>query len=295
MIDELPRMASVNHQSSFPPPFRPPPSTAYNTGMSNDLSIILNQWQFDPETVLVRTVPGDDGRGKIQLRVDLGILQMEMDGRPDGFRPEGAESWLDYYEQRQQTHDETHPDSAPFGLNEEDCIRLWREGMQYYHRYLSFWHLELYESCARDTARNLRLFAFVRAHALDERHKLQFDQWRPYVLMMHTRAVATPMLQQRLYAEGLRAIEAGIDGIREFLDEYGQNDRAEECVELVSLERWREEILSKEERAAAARPKSMAEILRRQLDAAIAAEEFEEASRLRDQMRKLGNEAGRTE
>jgi hypothetical protein len=263
--------------------------------MSNDLSQILGEWQFDPESVLVRIVPGNDGRSKVQLRVDLGILQMEMDGRPDGLRPEGCESWLDYYEHQQQARDEVHLDSAPFLLSEADCIRLWREGMQYYHRYLSFWHLELYELCARDTARNLRLFSFVRAHVQDDRQKLQFDQWRPYVLMMHTRAVGTPLLQQRLYDEGLRVIEAGIEGIREFLDEYNQSHRAEECVELVSLERWRDEILSKEERAAAARPKSTAEILRRQLDAAVAAEEFEEAARLRDQIRKLSGEAGRTE
>ena len=284
------RLVRSAFTSSSPSPFRLPPSDAYNAGMSNDLSRILGQWRFDPDSVLVRTIPGDDGRSKIQLRVDLGILQMEMDGRPDGLRPEGFESWLDYYERQQQAHDEVHPDSVPFLLSEEDCIRLWREGMQYYHRYLSFWHLELYELCARDTTRNLRLFSFVRAHAQDDRHKLQFDQWRPYVLMMHTRAVATPMLQQRLYEEGLRVIDAGIEGIREFLDEYNQSHRAEECVELVSLERWREEILSKEERAAAARPKSTAEILRRQLEAAIAAEEFEQAARLRDQIRKLSTE-----
>ena len=185
----------------------------------------------------MRIIPGDDGRGKIQLRVDLGILQMEMNGRPDGERPEGFESWLDYYEYMQQAHDETHPDSAAFQLSEEDCLRLWREAVQYYHRYLSFWHLELFELCARDTARNLRLFAFVRAHASDDRHKLQFDQWRPYALMMHARAVATPLVQQRLYEEGLRAIEAGIEAIREFLDDYEQSHRAEECVELVSLEK----------------------------------------------------------
>ena len=263
---------------------------AYNSGMSNDLTRLLNDWQFQPDDVLVRIVPGDDGRGKIQLRVDLGILQMEMDGRPDGVRPEGVDSWLDYYERQQQSHDEVNPDAAPFWLSEQDCLRLWREGIQYYHRYLSFWHLELYELCARDTARNLRLFAFVRAHARDERHKLQFDQWRPYVLMMHTRAVATPLLQQRLYDDGLRVIEAGIDAIREFLDEYNQSERAAECAELVSLERWRDEILSKEQRAAAARPQSTADLLRRQLEAAIAAEEFEEAARLRDQIRKLSSE-----
>jgi hypothetical protein len=271
------------------PAFHLPPSSSfpYNAGMSNDLSKILADWPFRPDDVLVRIVPGDDGLGKVQLRVDLGILQMEMNGRPDGQQPEGFESWLDYYEHAQQSHDEKHPDSAAFLLTEEDCLKLWREAVQYYHRYLSFWHLELYELCARDTARNLRLFEFVRSHASDDRHKLQFDQWRPYALMMHARSVATPLVEQRLYDEGLRAIEAGIEGIREFLEDYDQTARAEECVELVSLERWREEILSKENRAAAARPKSAIQILRKKLDAAIAAEEFEEAARLRDEIRKL--------
>ncbi len=257
--------------------------------MSNDVTQLLNQWPFHPDVVLVRVISGDDGRSKVQLRVDLGLLQMEMDGRPDGSRLEGFESWLECYEHRQQRHDETHTDATPFLLGEDDCLELWREAVQYYHRYLSFWHLQMYELCARDTARNLRLFAFVRAHAADERHKRQFDQWRPYVLTMHTRAVATPLVQRQLFDEGLRVIEGGIDAIREFLDEYNQGHRAEECVELVSLERWRDEILGSQHRAAAARPKSPIEVLRGQLEAAVAAEEFEEAARLRDQIRKLSS------
>ena len=40
-----------------------------------------------------------------------------------------------------------------------------REGVQYYHRYLAAFHLQRYDLVARDTARNLRLFAFVVKHA----------------------------------------------------------------------------------------------------------------------------------
>jgi len=273
---------------------RQPPTIRLAPGihfMSNDLSQVLNDWKFDPDQMMVRVISADDGRKLIQLRVDLGVLQMEMDGRPDSLRPEGCDSWLDYYEQRCQFHEETHLESSPFLLTEEDCVRLMREGVQYYHRYLSFWHLEMYDLCVRDTERNLRLFAFVRAHTQDERQKLQFDQWRPYVLMMHARAVATPLLNQRKGEEAIRAIEAGIETIREFLDEYHQGHRAEECVELVSLERWRDDLLSMEEHWAAGRPKSAMQILRQRMEAAVAAEEFEEAARLRDQIRKLGEAA----
>ena len=106
---------------------------------------------------------------------------------------------------------------------------------------------------------------------------------------MHTRAVATPLVQQELFDDGLRVIEAGIDAIREFLDEYNQGHRAEECVELVSLERWRDELAGSQQRAAAKGPKSPIEVLRGQLQAAIAAEEFEDAARLRDEIRKLSD------
>jgi len=254
---------------------------------SKDLTKILQGWGYEPDEVTVRIIKGDDGRDKVQLRVDLGLLQMEMDGRPDGERPEGCTSWLEYYQQQQRAYDKTHPDSAAFQLKEEDCMRLWREGVQYYHRYLSFWHLDLYELCARDTQRNLQLFAFVCAHTQDERHKLQFDQWRPYVTMMHTRAVATPMIEQEQHREALKVIESGIDAVRDFLDQYEQSHRAEECVELASLERWRDEILAQEQAAEAARPKTPIETLREELQAAIAAEEFEEAASLRDKIRRI--------
>lgn len=105
--------------------------------------------------------------------------------------------------------------------------------------------------------------------------------------MMHARAVATPLLARKEHEEGLRVIESGIDAIRDFLDEYQQNHRAEECVELVSLERWREEILTHEEAAETARPENAIQMLRNKLRAAIAAEEFEEAARLRDEIRRI--------
>jgi hypothetical protein len=257
--------------------------------MSQDISKILRAWEFEPDQVLVRIIPGEDGQSKMQIRVDLGVMQMEMHGRPDGLRPENCESWLDFYEQKQREHDEEHPDDSPFELTADDCGLLWREGVQYYHRYLGFWHLDLFDLCARDTQRNLRLFAFVRTFVNDDRLKMQFDQWRPYVLMMHARAVGMLLLLRKQFAEAMKAIEAGIEAIREFLDEYDQGHRAEECVELVGLERWREELLAREEIAAVLRPTNKIQLLRQKLDVAVAAEEFEEAARLRDEIRRLSD------
>ena len=56
---------------------------------------LLDGWEFEPDQLQVRFITGDDGREKIQMRIDLGVIQMEIDGRPDGERPEGFESLLD--------------------------------------------------------------------------------------------------------------------------------------------------------------------------------------------------------
>ena len=56
--------------------------------MTLDITNALADWEFDPDDVTVRTIEGADGREKIQLRLDLGLMQMEVDGRPDGRRVE---------------------------------------------------------------------------------------------------------------------------------------------------------------------------------------------------------------
>jgi len=55
--------------------------------MSFDISHILEQWDYQPGQVAVRRFNGKDGVEKIQLRLDLGVLQMNSEGRPDGKRP----------------------------------------------------------------------------------------------------------------------------------------------------------------------------------------------------------------
>jgi hypothetical protein len=255
--------------------------------MSDDISKILEDWQYNPDAPTVRIIRGDDGREMVQLRIDLGLLQMAIDGRPDGQRPKGCESWLEYYRRRQERHDTAHPDSAPFQLDVEACRLLWSEGIQYYHRYVSFWHLKRFDLCARDTRRNLELFAFVREYGPGDRAKMQFDQWRPYVLMMHARAVATPLAELGQIAEALAPVESAIDEILDFLDQYGQSDHADESAELADLRRWREELLSRQSPDKEASEPADIEDLRRRLQEAVASEEFEEAARLRDAIRRM--------
>ncbi len=197
--------------------------------LSQDIQGILDGWEFEPEGLQVRIIIGDDGNEKIQMRIDLGLIQMEMDGRPDGQRPDGYSSLLDSYEAKAN---DALDSGATFSLTSDDCSLLMREGLQYYHRYLSAFHLERYELVERDTERNLRLFAFVARHAARQRDKIDFDQYRPYVQMMYTRARATQALKKSEHRAALKRIDEGIKAIRKFLAEYQQQESEEECSEL---------------------------------------------------------------
>lgn len=262
---------------------------ALGTNVSPNIDPILEDWQFRPDEITVRSIRADDGSERIQLRLDLGLLQMHIDGRPDGQRVNDCESWLEYHRQRQQEHDQANPDAARYLLEPEDCAELLREGVQYYHRYLSFWHLGRYELCARDTSRNLQLFKFVRNHAKNDRDKLQFDQWRPYVTMMHTRAVATPLVNLDQWEAAIGVIDSGIRGLEQFLVDYGQEEHADRLGELQFLRRWRKDVLTESGLDSDGEDDVLDPIeqLRNELDNAIADERYEEAAELRDRLRRL--------
>jgi hypothetical protein len=245
--------------------------------MSQDLRPILAGWDFEPERVNVRIITGDDGSEKIQMRIDLGVMQMEVHGRPDGDRPEGCESLLDFHEAAARTAELA---GDMYSLGPDKCVALMREGVQYYHRYLSAFHLERYDLVARDTARNLRLFAFVVRHAIRQRDRIEFDRYRPYVEMMHARARASEALDREDGHEALDRIDAGIRGIRRFLADYGQEDHEGECAELQFLLQWRKDV----ERD---RPMGPIERLEQQLEVSVKLENYEEAARIRDQIRRL--------
>ena len=66
--------------------------------MDVDITEILRGWPFEPGKINVRLIESEGGDQKVQVRLDLGILQMELDGRPDGLRPHDHDSLLEYYE-----------------------------------------------------------------------------------------------------------------------------------------------------------------------------------------------------
>jgi hypothetical protein len=78
--------------------------------MNPDISELLDKWPYESGRINARLVKGKDGQPRIQVRLDLGLLQMHTDGRPDGQRPFGYTSLLEYYESKM---DDARGNSTP--------------------------------------------------------------------------------------------------------------------------------------------------------------------------------------
>jgi hypothetical protein len=245
--------------------------------MSLDLNTILKDWPHENGNIKVRKIAGLDGREKLQLRVDLGVLQMELTGRPDGRRPHNCDSLLEYHQRRSAR---AEAKGETYELTPEQCAELQQEGIQYYHRYLSLFQINDFEGVVRDTQRNLDLFTFVSEHTDREEFSWSLQQFRPYVLMMNTRAKASILLGQGKFAEAIVEIEHGRDAITEFLQQSNFPELVSKSSEIAFLDEWLEEVKSK-------RPLSKLEIMQREMQTAIAKELYERAAELRDAIKLL--------
>lgn len=262
--------------------------------MNRDLAPLLAEWPYEPGKINVRLLQGDDGDPVIQVRLDLGVLQMRVDGRPDGQRPFGFPSLLDYHEDRADEPDDPDPaDNTPapvdrtpdadeddrLGLTPDECRALREEAMQYAHRYIALFVLEDFEGVLRDTARNLRLIDFLARHAEHAADRAALEGQRAYVTMMQTRAVASQALRDEQPRAALRAIDRGIEALRALHERHAPAEGGE-SKEVQVLRAMREALVPK-------LPVSQKSELRARLDRAIHDENYELAAILRDELRLL--------
>jgi hypothetical protein len=245
--------------------------------MSLDLNDLLRDWPHEPGTLKVRKILGNDGKEKIQLRIDLGLIQMELQGRPDGVEPHDCESLLEYHCARAERAKKR---GENYELSPEEIGELQAEGIQYYHRYLALFQLQDFLGVIRDTQRNLEMFAFVDEHCENDDLAWSVVQFTPYVRMMNTRAKAALALERDDFAEAVKLIEKGMDKIREFYQSAENPELESQSPELQFLAEWLEEVRAK-------KPVTKLERMQREMDEAIKAEAYEKAAQLRDAIKAL--------
>ena len=245
---------------------------------SADLRKILKSWPYDPEQD-ARIIRGDDGRDLLQVRTPLGIEQYEMDGRPDGARPHGMESALEYHQQRLNQAKFSGQESD-FDLGPQECSELFQEGTLYYFRYVRLFQLKDWARTIRDTARNLRAFDLLHRYARREEDRQFLEKWRPYVLRVHGSAGAMLELDRGAYDEASRITREGIRAIESLDDLEDDTFKFERERSLMALR----DLVSQIQKN---RPLSELERLEQQLRRAIDKQEFERAAQLRDRIRQL--------
>ena len=256
--------------------------------MSQDISRILSEWPHEPGKLNVRIVEDAGGELWIQVRLDLGVLQMRIDGRPDAQRPNGCESYLEYFEQLADElevedaaglEDERPPTSL--GLSADDCRLIRDEATQYYHRYVALFMLEDFDGVVRDTTRNLRALDLMARHAAEEADRASMERFRPFVLFMRARAVAGQSLKDGEPKAAALALDEGLEALRDYFEGQGAPELFEQSAEVETLRGMKEALQPR-------LPVSQTAELRKRLEEAVEQENYELAAILRDELSLLG-------
>jgi hypothetical protein len=245
---------------------------------SMDLRKILQGWPYDSEHD-ARILQGADGREILQVRTPLGIEQYEMDGRPDGARPHGMESALEFH-QRRLDEAKAAGHESDFELNPRECGELFNEGTLFYFRYVRLFQLKDWARTVRDTSRNLRAFDLLHRYAQREEDQQFLEKWRPYILRLNASAAAMLEIDRNEFDLALRIANEAIQRIEALEDTEDETFKFERDRSLTALKELTGQIQKN-------RPLSELERLEHQLRRAIERQEFERAAQLRDRIRAL--------
>jgi hypothetical protein len=242
--------------------------------MNQDIDAALQGWEYRPGMIQARMVTAKDGREVIQMRIDLGILQIETAGRPDGTEPHGHSTYFDYLKQQTKVAKRA---GHEFTLSEEQCEEADREFVQFYHRRLCWLALRNYQRAMDDADHTIAFMDFVANHSPSEEYTQAHEQYRGFVVFHRTQAAAALAVDKDKPEKAIDEINAGLARLRSFFAHFGVEDEMEDDGMVQRL---------REMEASLRKTHKIEETLQEQLDRAIANEEYEIAARLRDKLRK---------
>lgn len=232
---------------------------------------ILQDWAYDPNGISVRMAKGDDGRDVIQMRIDMGLLQLETSGRPDGLRPQGFESYYDYLLSL------IIHDGDEFEMSEEQCNEADREFIQLYHRRICWLAMREFAHAVDDADHTLGLMDYCRDHSPDEQWTISHEQYRPFVLFHRTQAAALTQLEKNGAEAAVQEINDGLSKLRELFEKYEAEEHFDEDELVQKLVETRESLREQHD---------VGRTLQERLSDAVAAEQYELAAQLRDELSK---------
>ena len=201
----------------------------------------------------------------------MGIMKLEMTGRPDGTRPEGFETYYDFLLSQSAAN------ADEFELDDDQCNEIDREFVQFYHRRICWLRLQPYRKAVADADHTLALMDFCKDFSPDDQWTVTHEQYRPFVMFHRTQALALAELEEKHAEAAVEAINDGLERIREVFVEYEAEDQYDEDELVQRLHELREALRKEYE---------VGRTLHEQLEDAVASEQYELAAKIRDELAK---------
>lgn len=249
--------------------------------MGLDMQELLAEWDCPDGEVGARMIVGRDGSEVLQLRIELGVLQMTLDGRPDGARYHGMANALEYIE-----HELKAGTSQPA---DEAWDELEREFSQYNYRRVALSSLvdQAVTTASGDSSRPYLMQALsdveVCTRILDLLQRIRGDagengQHRPTLAFNKARLTAQLHVMDRQFDEAIEEVSRGCECLEALLTDLGiEVEDRDQDPGLTYLRELEEQIRVEYD---------VKFTLRERLESAIDSEDFETAARLRDELRK---------
>ena len=247
--------------------------------MTLDLDELIGNWECPAGELRARTVNGRDGRELLQLRIDLGVMQMFTDGRPDGARYHGLASARTYAEHELRVGGEqlttadwqeverellqTNYRRMAFAAASEDALRANRT--EDAHRFIAHALADI-EECLADL-RLLKQHEPEREDSASLEATLVFDQAR---LETQLRIIAGR------FEDAIEAAETGATALDTLLSELGYDEEQRDADPGLRY-LWNLGNQLRQEYG-------IARTLHEQLAEAIENEDFEAAAQIRDEL-----------
>lgn len=252
-----------------------------------DLASVTGEWPFVPEEVSARLVHGEDGSVFVQLRVELGVLQMHLDGRPDGQRYRGHPCVLDYI---------WHESRLGRLVAGEDWLELERELNQYNYRRLALANLceqslaepqspDRFEFIQRTVGDIDHCAQALRTMTSDEDGAAEDGHRMAPLLFNRARLLSRLRCLEGRFEEAVEEIDAGVAALEEVLVRLGMDDEQREQDPGMSYLRQMGRRLRDQH--------GIQTTLRERLSDAVSREDFVEAAQLRDLIRRRAGENSR--
>jgi len=253
--------------------------------MTLDLDELTRDWECPPGELRARVVVGRDGTELLQLRVDLGVMQMFSEGRPDGQRCHGLPTAREYVEHELRVGDTLSP---------LDWQELERELVQTNYRRVAFSTLaeealgtndaaeaaRFINGALRDIEACLAILALMdRMEVEDQEH----ESLQPTLVFDRARLLAQLRIVEGSFESAIEEAEAGAGALNELLSALGYDEEQREQDPGVTYlselgQRLRQEY-------------GVTQTLRERLERAIEDEDFERAAEIRDELGRREREA----